>query len=170
MISTKTSSFLQISETLVMEFSISQLCMYDNKSTSTEMNILRAKLRAIARMVCYVQKETSHMQLFQLLVPEYYDCFIKAVQDISHSNQQLARAISSSLQQLVYSKIAKSIQMADVESRYEAKAFLSLFKANWTTMVCPYIGRQQKEKKSIKPSTRLAVGGRGFKIPKFFEV
>ena len=59
--------------------------------------------------------------------------------------------------------------MADVESRYEAKDFLPLFKANWTTMVCSYIGRQQKEK-TLNQAQRLAVGGRRFKIPKILGV
>ena len=42
------------SDILVMEFAISQLCMYGNKPTSTEVNILRAKLRGIARMVATI--------------------------------------------------------------------------------------------------------------------
>ena len=58
--------------------------------------------------------------------------------------------------------------MADVESRYEAKDFLSLFKANWTTMVSSYIGRQQKEK-SLNQAQDLPLAEDVSKYQKFLE-
>ena len=58
--------------------------------------------------------------------------------------------------------------MADVESRYEAKDFLPLFKANWTTMVSSYIGRQQKEK-SLNQAQDLPLAEDVSKYQKFLE-
>lgn len=117
----------------------------------SEINNIREKLRALARLLIVLRSKTTPMATFeQLLHPRNYDCFRDAVRELAEQSHQLALTLGHYIKRINLLNIGEAIKQQDMCRKRNGDDFQSLFNSNWSTTVAAATNKEQRLKKLNK--------------------
>lgn len=117
----------------------------------TDVNIIRNKLRSVARLVLRMREITStNKDLNGYLVPGHFDEIVLAAKDLSDS-PQLTLTLGHYVKQTCMLKMSAAIKTNNPYMRKEAEDVIYLFNAHWLAQVSSVASRRQRLLKLNKP-------------------
>lgn len=136
------------SDTLIQRFGYHQLLRKGENLSFEEINQIRAKLRAVARLLTELRKQTGKptISLSSLFSSEYYDKFVSSVLTIREKNKQLAFTIGHYIKQLCVMNISLCNKVKDYELKQLSKDFLDDYNSSWVAVSASTRRLQKKTK------------------------
>lgn len=136
---------------IIRNYGQHQLLRKGNDLDFDEINNVRHKLRALARLLQVLHELTHSVFSFaQLLAPEFYDQFVAAVLQIRAENKQLAIQLGHMVKSITFLNIAQCIKARDSARRQASEDFLQLYRSSWSEAVASATVRLQQKQKLNK--------------------
>lgn len=139
---------------LIRLFAVHQSARYgDEFLRSRDINLIRTKIRSIARLVIELEQQTGRTlsRIGDYLTPRHYDLVTSCVRALGEKRSpQLALTLGHYVKQLTLLKIAESIKQEKKAMLVDAENFLRLFNASWCQTVSSSTSRIQRLRKLQK--------------------
>ena len=111
---------------------------------ATDMNIIRTKLRFLARLVNAMRARAPESTLFDLLCPRNYDTLVETVRGLAEQSPQMALALSHHIKRCISIKIAMCIVRDAHDTLRSTENLQKLYDASWSKSVSSSTLRKQK--------------------------